>query len=221
MSVDELTLRRAAVCASGVIYWAGVLVQARRIRQRIGRSPNLKPRGVREQALWLGWFLVVLVWIGQPLLVAAEATTPGLALIPALLHPAGFAAGLALVAVGYAGTLWTYVAMGDTWRIGINPGEKTNLVSRGPFRWVRHPLYAFQVVMLAGAALLLPTPVSVALWAFHYTCVRLKAADEEKYLATVHGDAYRVYRSHTGRLFPRWARGRSAVKPGARSGIDF
>ena len=72
MSVEELQLRRAVVGASGLLYWGGVLIQARRVRKQIGRSPNLKPRGFKERALWLGWFLVILVWVGQPFLVGGD-----------------------------------------------------------------------------------------------------------------------------------------------------
>jgi len=128
---------------------------------------------------------------------------PGLSLLAPLLHPAGLVLGLGLVVLGYLGTLWCYLAMGDTWRIGINAGEKTTLVSRGPYRLVRHPIYLFQVVMLAGAALLLPTPTSFGILAIHYACVLIKAADEENYLASVHGDSYRSYARLTGRLFPK------------------
>jgi protein-S-isoprenylcysteine O-methyltransferase Ste14 len=205
-----MQLRRVFVGASGLIYWVGVGIQARRVRRRIGRSPNLKPRGPREKALWFGWFMVILVWLGQPLLVGWAATKPVLGFFPGLLHPAGFALGLTLVALGYAGTLWAYRAMGDAWRIGINAKEKTALVSRGPYRWVRHPIYLFQIVMLAGAALLLPTVLSLAILATHYLCVRLKARDEEKYLTTVHGEAYRDYAYRTGGLFPR---GSGDVRP--------
>jgi protein-S-isoprenylcysteine O-methyltransferase Ste14 len=66
------------------------------------------------------------------------------------------------------------------------------------------------MVMLSGAALLLPTFISFATLAIHYFCVRLKAKDEERYLERLHGQAYREYSSHTGRLFPRLI-GRRAV----------
>ena len=224
MTAEEWQLRRVVVGASGLLYWGGVVIQARRIRKQIGRSPNLRPRGSREKALWVGWLIVILAWIGQPLLVGVTGTTAGLNLMPGLLHPVGLAVGLALVALGYAGTLWTYAALGDTWRIGINANEKTALVSRGPYRWVRHPIYVLQFVMLAGAALLLPTPVSFATLATHYLCVRLKAGDEEKYLMTVHGTAYREYLSRTASLFPRLIQRRSAEKKKEKKvlpGIDF
>jgi protein-S-isoprenylcysteine O-methyltransferase Ste14 len=203
MTTEELRWRCLLVCASGLIYWGGVLIQARRIRKQIGRSPNLRPRGAKEKALWFGWFVVILAWIGQPLLIGGRVVKPGLSTWPALLHPGSLVAGLALVALGYAGTLWTYAAMGDAWRIGIDPKEKTPLVSRGPYQRVRHPIYLFQIVMLAGAALLLPTAVSFATLATHYICVLIKARDEERYLTAVHGDAYRDYLTRTGGLMPR------------------
>jgi len=212
MTAEELQLRRMVVCASGLLYWGGVLIQARRIRNQIGRSPNVRPRGAREKALWLGWFLVILVWIVQPLLLGFSAAKAGLGLLPGLLHPVSLAVGLAMVVLGYAGTLWTYAALGESWRIGINPKEKTAMVSRGPYRWIRHPLYLTQIVMLAGAALVLPTLVSFATLALHWLCVRLKVADEESYLDKTHGAAYRDYRSRTGSLFPRLVRGGAVAK---------
>jgi protein-S-isoprenylcysteine O-methyltransferase Ste14 len=206
MSPEELLLRRVVVSASGLLYWGGVLVQARRVRRHIGHSPNLKPRGTKEKLLWLGWFLVIVVWIGQPFVAGESASYWVFRFIAPLLHPLGLGFGLLLVALGYAGTLWCYVAMGDTWRIGINRKEKTTLVNCGPYRWVRHPIYSLQLVVLTGAALLVPTPLSLGILVFHYVCARLKAADEEKYLLTVHDEAYRDLRKTTGRLLPKFWR---------------
>jgi protein-S-isoprenylcysteine O-methyltransferase Ste14 len=202
MSPEELQLRRTVVCSSGLLYWGGVAIQAQRIRKRIGHSPNVRPKGTKERVLWFGWFVVILVWIGQPLVIGVSATSV-LSLLTILLHPAGLVIGLAAVCLGYAGTLWTYAAMGNNWRMGVNLNERTSLVREGPFLWVRHPIYLLQVVMLTGVALLLPTPISLAALAIHFVCVRLKARDEERYLENVHGREYREYSSHTGGLFPR------------------
>jgi len=209
MNADEFFWRRAVVSASGLIYWIGVWVLARRVRKQIGRSPNLKPRGTKEKLLWLGWLLVILVWVGQSLVVRTETDWPGVRMFPVLLHPALFAAGLVLVIGGYACTLWCYAAMGDTWRIGVNQNEKTTLVERGPYRVIRHPIYAFQLVMLAGAALLLPTTFSFAILALHLICALIKSVDEENYLKTVHGQTYLDYMSRTGRLLPAFCRAKS------------
>jgi protein-S-isoprenylcysteine O-methyltransferase Ste14 len=93
--------------------------------------------------------------------------------------------------------------MGNTWRIGVNPAEKTTLVQQGPYRVIRHPIYAFQILMLAGGVLLLPTVVSGVTLVLHYVCILIKAQDEEAYLLTVHGATYRDYLGRTGRLIPK------------------
>lgn len=194
--------RRAVVLAGALIYWGGVLVQGRRIRKRIGRSPNLKPRNVRERLLWAGWTLVIVFWLGQPFLVG-NLDLPGIRINPACLHPAGLIGGIQLTVAGYAGTIWCYVIMGNAWRIGINREEKNRLVTDGPFRRIRHPIYAFQDLMLLGAVLLLPTICSIAILLLHLLCVFAKARDEEAYLITVHGEDYRQYMGRTGRIFPK------------------
>ena len=192
------------MAAGAIIYWAGVSVQGWRIRRRIGRSPNLKPRGRRERWLWAGWTLVVLLWLGQPFLLNGRSDIVGSDIFPAAWQPAGFWFGLPLTVVGYVGTLWCYAALGSAWRIGIDQKEKNPLVTAGPYRWLRHPIYAFQTVMLAGAALLLPTLWSATVLLLHLALVRLKAGDEEAYLQSVHGDAYRDLMARTGRLFPKF-----------------
>jgi protein-S-isoprenylcysteine O-methyltransferase Ste14 len=202
MGIDALLLRKAVVAGSGLVYWAGVLIQARRVRRQIGRSPNMTPRTAKERVLWFGWLLVIAVWIGQPFF-AGEKAWAFVRLCPLLEHVAVMITGLALVIAGYAGTLWCYAIMGSAWRIGVNSEEKNALVTTGPFARVRHPIYALQVLMLAGAFCLLPTVCSLVLLAFHLVCVWVKASDEEAYLIATHGESYRAHLARTGRLFPK------------------
>ena len=202
MAADDLILNRAVVFGSALVYWSGVWVQARRVRKRIGKSPNVKPRGSKENLLWAGWLVVIAAWVAQPFLTASANHLPWLRFFPLLLHPAGLALGIFLTVLGYAGTLWCYAAMGDAWRMGINKKEQTALITRGPYRWVRHPIYLFQVVMLGGVFLLLPTLLSLLIFFIHLGCVHLKVADEESYLKIVHGKAYGDYVKRTGKLFP-------------------
>ena len=65
MPADNLFLNRAVVFVSVLVYWGGVLVQARRVRRRIGKSPNLKPRGTKEWLLWAGWLLMLGYYFGS------------------------------------------------------------------------------------------------------------------------------------------------------------
>jgi len=202
--VDDLLLRRTVVFASALVYWGGVWVQIRRVRKRIGRSPNVKPRGAKERLLWAGWLVVVVGWMGQPVLAGGALRWMGGEPISALCRPVGLILGLVLVGTGYLGTLWCYALMGDTWRMGVKRTETTRLVTRGLYGWVRHPIYLLQIVMLAGSAALLPSLLSLGLLLVHFVCVWTKAADEEAHLREVHGEVYRAYQDGTGRLFPRF-----------------
>ncbi|MEI2725797.1 MAG: isoprenylcysteine carboxylmethyltransferase family protein [Verrucomicrobiota bacterium] len=202
MPAETLFLNRAVVFASVLVYWGGVLVQARRVRRRIGKSPNLNPRGTKERLLWAGWMFVIIGWLAQAFLIG-RLDVAGFRLVASLSNAIAQVIGLTVVALGYAGTLWCYAAMGDLWRIGIDHSKKVALVSSGPYRFVRHPIYSFQTVMLIGAFWRLPAGFSLALVLAHLICVRIKAADEEAYLLTTLGDEYRHYLASTGRLVPR------------------
>ncbi len=204
MPLDDFFWRRAIVFAGALIYWGGVVILARRVRKRIGRSPNLKPRTAKERLLWLGWTLVVLTWMLQPLFVRVGHGWAGFQIHSACLVPGGFLAGVALTLIGYAATLWCYVVMGHAWRVGVNREERNALITAGPFRWIRHPIYALQTLMLLGALLLLPTAASAVAVTLHVVCALLKARDEEAYLISVHGDAYRALMARTWRLLPKF-----------------
>jgi protein-S-isoprenylcysteine O-methyltransferase Ste14 len=204
MSTAELNLNQWVVFGSALVYWLGVWVQARRIRQRIGRSPNVHPHGLKEKLLWVGWAFVVVAWLALPFLCGANL--PGLKLLPALVHPMGSALGIAMMVMGYAGTLWCYHAMGDAWRMGVNRNETTQLVRKGPYRFVRHPIYLCQVIMVAAVAVLLPSILSGVILVIHILCVVAKAADEEVHLRRLLGQSYTNYVAHTGGWIPSWLR---------------
>ena len=205
--LEGLGLNRIVVFGFGLVYWTGVWIQARRVRRRIGRSPNVRPRGSKEKLLWGGWFLVVAAWLALPALleIPPDSTAYGWA------KRAGLGLGAFLMVAGYAGTLWCYAAMGNAWRMGISEKEETRLVTSGPYRFVRHPIYLCQVVMVAAIAVLLPSVLSLAVMAFHLCCVRLKAAEEESYLRTFLGRPYDAYCAQTGVWFPKFSGAKSAA----------
>ena len=203
MPIDDLLIRQAMVLAIALVYWIGVIVQARQVRKKIGRQPNVRPRGVKEKLLWAGWIVVVVSWMVLPFIVSPDTQNALLRLNENALNTTSLILGTLFVFAGYAGTHWCYASMGDTWRMGIDRSETTSLITRGPFGRIRHPIYVFQVVILIGVALLLPAMLALLIIPLHLVCVWLKATDEEAYLVTVHGQEYIDYCAHTGRLLPK------------------
>jgi protein-S-isoprenylcysteine O-methyltransferase Ste14 len=151
---------------------------------------------------WLGGALfgvALVAAVAAPLLALAGVLAP----YPAFDRPAVHAAGVVLWAVGVAGTLWAQFAMGDSWRVGVDPGARTVLVVRGPFRLVRNPIFTAMTIATVGLGLLVPNVVAalavVALVVALEIHVRLV---EEPYLTRIHGEAYRDYAARVGRFVP-------------------
>lgn len=116
---------------------------------------------------------------------------------------AGYAIGIALTVVGIAGTLWAQLAMGNSWRIGVDRAARTALISRGPFRWVRNPIFTWMTFASAGLVLLAPNALALASLAALLVALEIQVrAVEEPYLLRTHGEAYRRYAGATGRFLP-------------------
>lgn len=201
MTTYSLTLRSEIVLLLAVVYWGGVAVNAFRIRRRTGQSPNVSPKSLKERLLWLGWFLVIAGWVGQPLVLRYGNESGLFSVSYSLYNPFGFTVGLLLIGFGYAGTLWCYAILGTSWRMGVDQSERTPLIVHGPYRLVRHPIYLFQAMILVGAGLLLPTVFSLVIILLNIFCIWVKSVDEENYLLKTHGAEYRNYLSRTGRFF--------------------
>jgi protein-S-isoprenylcysteine O-methyltransferase Ste14 len=111
--------------------------------------------------------------------------------------------GVVLFGAGLAATLWAQLAMGISWRIGVDPNERTELVTRGPFRMVRNPIFTAMGVAIAGLVFLVPNAVSLLSLALLVVALELHVRlVEEPYLLRVHGEAHRRYAASTGRFLP-------------------
>jgi protein-S-isoprenylcysteine O-methyltransferase Ste14 len=115
----------------------------------------------------------------------------------------GYRLGIAFTIVGIVGTLWSQLAMGASWRVGVDHGARTELVSRGPFRFVRNPIFTWMTFASAGLVLLTPNPIAIGSFVALLIALELQVRlVEEPYLMRTHGDAYRRYAAATGRFLP-------------------
>jgi protein-S-isoprenylcysteine O-methyltransferase Ste14 len=113
------------------------------------------------------------------------------------------AAGFALCAVGIAGTFIAQLAMGSSWRIGVDPEERTDLVTGGVFSLCRNPIYSFMIIAWVGFALLLPTWVAAAAGVLLITGIQIQVRlVEEPHMIRTHGETYLGWARRVGRFVP-------------------
>jgi len=111
--------------------------------------------------------------------------------------------GAALASLGIAITAIAQFAMGDAWRVGVDPSERTELVMNGPFTFVRNPIYAAMIPAFGGFALLSPNVVTIAGALLLLVALQLQTRFvEEPYLLAVHGGRYAGYAARVGRFLP-------------------
>lgn len=97
------------------------------------------------------------------------------------------AAGEALQLLGVLLALWALLALGEAF--GIAPADRGLVAERGPYRAIRHPMYAGEILAFAGWLLEHPALEGAALLAVAALLAALRIRWEEEIL----GEAYRAY----------------------------
>lgn len=109
--------------------------------------------------------------------------------------------GLALFAAGLGLAVWARVRIGRNWGAPMSRKDDPELVTTGPYRWVRHPIYSGIILAMIGTAVALSplwlVPVAILGGYFVYSATR-----EERYMATRFPDAYPAYKRSTKMLVP-------------------
>lgn len=149
-------------------------------------------------------------WIGGVLFaVAVVALITGVALaalgivagpdVPLAVEIVGAVAALA----GLAVVLAAQRDMGDSWRVGVDERERTDLVGRGLFGVVRNPVFSGMGLFVAGVTAAVPTPLTIGALVAFVVAIHLQVRSvEEPYLRRVHPDTYPAYARRVGRFVP-------------------
>lgn len=101
------------------------------------------------------------------------------------------------------GIYWLFNSIGS----GITPTSATRqdhkLVTRGPYRWVRHPLYTVGSSMFIAFGMMADNWFIAALGMLAFIAMAARTSKEEANLIAKFGDEYREYMGRTGRFFPK------------------
>lgn len=104
--------------------------------------------------------------------------------------------------------VWVFRTLGGNVTATSATRADHELVTTGPYRWVRHPLYSAAAAFWTGICLLAANWLLVALLSVGLLGVALRTPLEEQRLVEAFGDDYVAYRDRTGRYLPRLRRTR-------------
>jgi len=109
--------------------------------------------------------------------------------------------GLVLFAAGLALAVWARLHLGRNWGGPMTQKADPELVTSGPYRLVRHPIYSGILVAFTGSALALDWAwlVVVVLTGVYFVH---SATVEERHLSQAFPDTYPEYRRSTRMLVP-------------------
>ncbi|MDP3070730.1 MAG: isoprenylcysteine carboxylmethyltransferase family protein [Opitutaceae bacterium] len=108
-------------------------------------------------------------------------------------------AGLALFA-------WMFRHLGLNVTSTSVPRAAATLVTSGPYRWIRHPMYAATLLLVIAVTLLTANALVLASGLAMFALLAARSRVEEQRLIGKFGGAYRAYQARTGRFLPRWSR---------------
>jgi protein-S-isoprenylcysteine O-methyltransferase Ste14 len=196
-------------------YWFGVGIMIARTHRDTKRLAGLVPELRVEKYLWLLWVPLVVAWIIVPYLALTRAggpwAVPGFAR-----HDAGYAVLRWLGAFGALASLLLtslcWARMGRHWRMDVGR-QKGELITNGPFRYLRHPIYALLRLLMVCSIAIAPTWPMLGLAVVLFALTEVKARYEERHLSVLHGATYRDYLAHTGRFLPLRAASKRRSRP--------
>lgn len=98
---------------------------------------------------------------------------------------------------------WVFSSLGKNVTPTVVTRQEHQLVTHGPYRWVRHPLYLVGFMMFFGLSLMAANWFMFLVAILGAIVLIERTSKEEQLLEEKFGDEYRVYMAHTGRFLPR------------------
>lgn len=172
------------IIAGWVAFWIYWLAAA--VGVKAGR-----PRSARFVGLRVGVLLVILTLIRLRVFKGHSAAT----------DPWLDGIGLMLFALGLAVAVWARLYLGRNWGMPMTQKEHPELVTTGPYRIVRHPIYTGMLLAMVGTTIAV-NPYGLVVVLAVGTYFVYSALAEERFMASRFPDTYQAYRRSTKMLIP-------------------
>jgi protein-S-isoprenylcysteine O-methyltransferase Ste14 len=161
---------------------------------RRGEATRRSGQSVGDRAPLVGNLASVAVFLPSLLIFAGSPSSTSLVLA---------ASGLLVAVAGVAIVLRSRGELGAAWSLVPRAGQETALVTTGPYRLVRHPIYLGLSVLGMGEALAFASwPAVVILLVGVFPTFVWRAQAEEKLLTRALGEGYVAYRRRTRMIIP-------------------
>lgn len=198
MNIELETVYRSSIV---LIFLAGMGTGLTH-RKRADRAGGVVSR--REDPRW---FWICMSFVGPPMLLSIVAfiiqprwldwsAVP----LPVWVRLTGLPLGLLFVISFH----WMFRNLGHNITPTSMPRADATLITTGPYRWIRHPMYTFSLLMFTSLALLTASWFIAMSGVCAFILLALRSRIEEQRLIDKFGAAYREYQQVTGRFFPKW-----------------
>ena len=109
--------------------------------------------------------------------------------------------GAGLTALGIAVAIWARLHLGRNWSASPAMKEGHELVTTGPYAFVRHPIYSGIILATLGTGLT-GSVFGIVLFVIVTTMFLFRVGTEERYMMELFPGTYPAYRARTKRLVP-------------------
>lgn len=186
-----MQLLGAVIGAGWIVFWLYWLISAFGAKKNTGSNMN------RFAAVRLGLFVLVIIFIHISLGRAGSFNNHPWANNNAIIAGVGF-----IVYVGGLGlAVWARVHLGKNWGMPMTKKQDPELVTTGPYRFIRHPIYTGILAAVLGSALATTLYLLIALAVLAVYFI-YSALVEEKIMLREFPKQYPGYKKKTKMLLP-------------------
>jgi protein-S-isoprenylcysteine O-methyltransferase Ste14 len=183
--------------ASAAVYWLTTLLFLAEPLILRGRARRGESRESREE------ILLIVVSLVAGLALCASFHAAGLGTLGGVAATIFRTGGLCVFAAGVALRYWSALALGPWFTREVHLDPDQELVSRGPYRWLRHPLYTGLLIIALGmAAVFANVPGVLATVGLVAAALYRRVHREEALLEARFAGEYRRWRSRRWGLLP-------------------